>query len=75
MIAHNVAQAIELLKVGNVVHYYIEAPGIPIRIKTIHIDQITSKEIHFSYTMHSKEIHSMVSIQDDLGDFKNVFYN
>lgn len=75
MIAHNVAQAIKLLKVGDVVHYYVEAPGIPIRIKTIHIDHVTHDEIHFSYSVFNQEIHAVISILDDLSDFKHVFYN
>lgn len=75
MITHSVKQAIANLKVGDVLNYYIEGPGIPIQIRTIHITLITSTEIHFTFTRNNKEVYSKMELSDDLTDIKHVCYN
>lgn len=75
MIAHTVAEAIHTFHPGDVLNYYVNAPGIPKIIRSILITNITNTELHFVYTKHGKSIHSMVDIKDDLTDYKNVFYN
>jgi hypothetical protein len=75
MIAHNVQSAIDSFHPGEVLNYYVDAPGVPRAIRSILVLNITDTELHFLYTHHGKSVRSMVTIEDDLTDYKNVFYN
>lgn len=75
MIAHTVAGAIRTFHPGDVLNYYVNAPGIPKIIRSILITDITNTALYFDYTKHGISVHSMVDIKDDLTDYKNVFYN